>query len=175
MASSSHYHPQLLALPQLISAKQKISKIAAFYENNSSSNSLKAFFDTNIMSPTEFRQQLKSNLFVSLTDEELGAMVVYLDRIGDKTVTCDEFIKQFFVLGKEYNEKLHLIHREESNRRESRYKVYLSRHDERYKRIISKNIDVNYSMKDQVSGLNKIAYSSFHYKPSSNGLKVLFH
>eukprot|EP01035_Chromulina_nebulosa_P019545 gene19545-25443_t len=70
MSIPSHDHPYLLSLPTLISAKKKLAKVAAFYDTKGRS-SLKAFFETPYMNPTEFREQLKRNFLIQLTDEEL--------------------------------------------------------------------------------------------------------
>ena len=97
-------NPYLLTLPQLISAKKKIGKVATFYDPKKSS--FKGF-DSQALTPTEFREQLRRNFLVKLSDDELGAIVVLFDKDGDREIDSSEFINEFFKLGKQEKSKFY--------------------------------------------------------------------
>ena len=82
-------NPYLLTLPQLISAKKKIGKVATFYDPKKSS--FKGF-DSQALTPTEFREQLRRNFLVKLSDDELRAPHFSHDADG---VADDECRSQF--------------------------------------------------------------------------------
>ena len=71
-------NPYLLTLPQLLSAKKKIGKVAATFDANKVS--LRGF-DSESLNPTEFREQLRRNFELQLTDAELGAIVLLCDKV----------------------------------------------------------------------------------------------
>jgi hypothetical protein len=71
-------NPYLLTLPQLISVKKKIGQLAAFYDP--SKTSLKAF-DSEELNPTQFREQLRRTFGIEITNAELGAIVLYCDKV----------------------------------------------------------------------------------------------
>ena len=76
--SSTDRNPYLLTLPQLLSAKKKIAIVAANY------NPLKDTrqgFESEYLTPAEFREQLRYNFNLQLTNAELGALVVLCDRV----------------------------------------------------------------------------------------------
>ena len=93
----------MLCLPQLLSAKKKIGLVAAFYDHQD--DTLKLFANGTNMNPTQFREQLRRIFFIKLTDEELGAMICYFDKDGDKCVSSDEFVREFFLLGQKEKRK----------------------------------------------------------------------
>lgn len=72
-------NPYLLTLPDLLSAKKKLAVVAASYDP--AKTSMKGFEGLSL-DPTEFREQLRRNFLVSLTNAELGALVMYFDRVG---------------------------------------------------------------------------------------------
>ena len=90
-------NPYLLTLPQLMTAKQKIGKVACFYDPLKTSLSA---FHAETLEPREFREQLRRTFFITLSDEELGAIVTMFDN-GEKKVDCIQFINEFFRLGKQ--------------------------------------------------------------------------
>jgi Ca2+-binding EF-hand superfamily protein len=98
-------NPYLLTLPQLISAKKKIGQLAAFYDPEKCS--FKGF-DASALTPTEFREQLRRNFLIRLTDAELGAIVLLFDKDGDREIDSSEFINEFFRLGKQQKKKFFL-------------------------------------------------------------------
>ena len=77
-------NPYLLTLPELLSAKKKISRVAAHYDPEKTSfKGLECLY----LDPTEFREQLKRTFLILLTDAELGALVTLLDTVSDMAVT----------------------------------------------------------------------------------------
>jgi len=94
--SAQHDNPFLLTLPELMSAKKKIGRVACFYDREKMG--LKGF-DSHSLTPSEFRSQLRSNFLIELTNAELGAIIIYFDKDGDGTVDTVEFINEFFKLG----------------------------------------------------------------------------
>ena len=90
-------NPYLLTLPQLMSAKKKIGRVAAFFDPTKTS--LKGF-EATVLTPTEFREQLRRGLDIIVTNAELGALVFLFDKTGDGVVDCVEFTNEFYRLGK---------------------------------------------------------------------------
>lgn len=185
------HNPQLLSLPQLISAKHKIGITAAFY--NPTTSSLKSFLDVETMTATEFRQQLVKNLDITLTDEELGAIVMYLDSNGSKTVNTDEFVKEFFELGmviiaqfisfyiienslltsgRLEKNKIAYQHREEKKRREMRVKKWRMQKEEIFTKLTALEVDNKFTERDQNSALEKLAKVAFEYDKIKGRLDV---
>jgi hypothetical protein len=77
VAGMANTNPYLLTLPQLISAKKKLGVVAASFDPNFYSMS---GFDVETLDPSQFREQLRRNFFINVTDAELGALVVLFDR-----------------------------------------------------------------------------------------------
>jgi hypothetical protein len=90
-------HPHLMTMPELHTAKEKLGDVAAHYDG------LKYNFEgfsAEELEPYEFRQQLQSMFKVTLSDEELGALVTYFDEDEGGTISLSEFMHEFFRLGK---------------------------------------------------------------------------
>ena len=68
-------------------------------------------FDTVALDPTEFREQLRRNFQINLTDEELGAIIYLFDKDGDKKIATTEFRNEFLRLGKQEKQKFILCHK----------------------------------------------------------------
>ena len=101
-------NPYLLTLPQLMTAKQKIGKVACFHDPFKTSLSA---FQTEALEPTEFRELVRRTFYITLTDEELGALVTMFDN-GEKKVDCIQFITEFFRLGKQEKMKMKMQKKE---------------------------------------------------------------
>jgi hypothetical protein len=71
-------NPFLLTRPELLSAKRKIAQVAAGYDPLKTS--FKGF-ESHSLDPTTFREQIRQNLLISLTNAELGALVTLLDKV----------------------------------------------------------------------------------------------
>ena len=80
-------------------ALSKIANVAAFYDA-SRVNSLAAFEGAR-MAPRLFREQLRSNLRLQFTPQELSALIDRYDVDGDGSVHCGEFVNEFFRLGRQ--------------------------------------------------------------------------
>eukprot|EP01036_Dinobryon_divergens_P001823 gene1823-2394_t len=76
--ATSDKNPYLLTLPQLLSAKKKIGKVAANYNPQKDS---RQGFESESLTPSEFREQLRYNFDLHLTNAELGALVVLCDPV----------------------------------------------------------------------------------------------
>ena len=71
-------NPYLLTLPQLLSAKKKLGRVAAYYDP--AKTSFKGF-ESQALDPTEFREQLRRTFQIQLSNAELGALVVLFDKV----------------------------------------------------------------------------------------------
>ena len=80
------------------SALFKVAEVSAFYDKGRV-NSLAAFEGAR-MTPQLFREQLRSNLRLSFTPQELSALVDRYDVEDNGNVHCGEFINEFFRLGR---------------------------------------------------------------------------
>ena len=78
MSRNQSTNPYLLTLPQLISVKKKIGKLAAFYDPKKTPMDA---FDSEELNPTQFREQMRRTFGIELTNAELGAIVVYCDKV----------------------------------------------------------------------------------------------
>jgi hypothetical protein len=71
-------NPYLLTLPELLSAKKKISRVSAHHDPEKTSfKGMECLY----LDPTQFREQLKRTFLIVLTDGELGALVTLLDTV----------------------------------------------------------------------------------------------
>jgi len=161
-------NPYLLVLPQLMSAKKKIGRVSAFYDPTKISL---AGFDSVCLDATQFREQLRQNLNVILTDEELGALVYLFDKNGDGFIDTAEFKNEFFRLGKQDRDKFnhHKAQEKEKHRRriarlEAKQKAYL----ERFSRS---NVAESWTEAQQANAIKKIAHVAFSYDSFKGGLE----
>ena len=89
-------NPFLLTRPELLSAKRKIAQVAYGYDPRKIS--FKGF-ECHSLDPTTFREQIRHNLLIHLTNAELGALVTFFDKDNDGNVNCAAFISEFLRLG----------------------------------------------------------------------------
>lgn len=78
MSIAGENNPFLLARPELISAKKKLSLFSSTYDPLKTN--LKGF-EVYSLTPTEFKEQLKNCCQIYLTSEELGALVLLFDKV----------------------------------------------------------------------------------------------
>lgn len=71
-------NPFLLTRPELLSAKRKIAQVA--YGFDPRKISFKGF-ESHSLDPTTFREQIRHNLLIHLTNAELGALVTLFDKV----------------------------------------------------------------------------------------------
>ena len=169
---STHENPYLLSLPCLLSAKKKLGLVAAF--NDPNDPALKAFMDCDNYNPTEFREQLRRNFFIHLTDEELGALITFFDKDGDRHVSGEEFFRTFFSLGQKEKTKIFLLQKEESKRRQYRQNKYLHDLRNRYEKLSKDNVSYQYNENDEKSAISKLSQAAFNFDHSSNSIDVSF-
>jgi hypothetical protein len=71
-------NPYLLTRPELLSAKKKLGQSSATYDP--SKTSLKGF-EAHSLDPTQFREQLRRILRITVSNAELGALVLLFDTV----------------------------------------------------------------------------------------------
>lgn len=190
MAASASSNPYLLTLPQLISAKKKIGELAAYFDHEKTS--LKAF-DGEELNPTEFREQLRRTFGIEITNAELGAIVLYFDKVryvhlyillsyahhvlfflwllqdGDGNISSSEFRKEFFRLGKQERMKQMMNHQELQKRLANARK---QKEDERKQRMLDMvrfKVADTWTKEEEESAIRKITDVAFSYDPQQLG------
>mmetsp|Transcript_10477 Transcript_10477/g.15974 ORF Transcript_10477/g.15974 Transcript_10477/m.15974 type:complete len:547 (-) Transcript_10477:149-1789(-) len=144
----------LLTLPELLSAKKKLALASVDYDPQKVS--LKGF-DSYSLDPTEFREQLRRNFLLLVTNAELGALVKYLDRDNNGRVNCAAFIYEFLRLGNIERKKI-LERQKESEIKIEKKK--LKRLEEREKvlaRLCRYNVPKSFTEEDKKSAISKFA------------------
>ena len=153
-------NPYLLTLPQLISAKKKIGRVAAFYDPKKMS--FKGF-DAEALDPTQFREQLRRNFLISLSDSELGAIVLLFDKDGDGQIDSTEFINEFFRLGRQerekFNQKVALVTKRKLAEKEKRRQT----HEAKFVALTKVKIPTTFTKEDEKRAVRKVAEVSFSY------------
>lgn len=162
-------NPYLLTLPQLISAKKKISLVAAFYDPKK--YSLKGF-DSTGLDATEFRQQLRRNFNIQLSDAELGAIVFLFDRDGDGKVDSIEFINEFFRLGNEEKNRMRYFQQQSEERVERMKHKLEQKRLAKVEQLTAVRVASTWTEDDEISAIRKIARVSFTYDSLKGGLEV---
>jgi len=154
-------------MPSLMSAKKKIAKIAAFYDPYKVSLN---GFDSTYLDATQFREQLRRNLGVLVSDEELGALVFLFDQNGDGYVDSVEFINEFFRLGKQERKKFILNHKDEKERIALWQQSQKEKKAQRFKDFTKSNIATSWTPEEEKSAIVKLANVAFTYDPLKGGL-----
>ncbi len=166
---SESANPYLLTLPQLMSAKKKIGKVSAFYDPLKVSLS---GFDSVCLDATQFREQLRRNINVVVTDEELGALVFLFDKNGDGFVDSVEFKNEFFRLGKQERQKFNNEKKEE----QARIAAWHNAHEEQQKRYLEKfsatKVADTWTTAQEKNAIRKIAKIAFTYDNYKGGLEA---
>jgi len=161
-------NPYLLVLPQLMSAKNKIGRVSAFYDPTKISL---AGFDSVCLDATQFREQLRQNLNVILTDEELGALVYLFDKNGDGFIDTVEFKNEFFRLGKQDRDKFN-HHKAQEKEKHKKRKAKLEAKQKAYLERFSKsNVSDTWTEAQQANAIKKIAHVAFSYDSFKGGLE----
>mmetsp|Transcript_9123 Transcript_9123/g.12612 ORF Transcript_9123/g.12612 Transcript_9123/m.12612 type:complete len:608 (+) Transcript_9123:32-1855(+) len=162
-------NPYLMTLPSLISAKNKLSQIAENYDPNR--YSLKGF-DSEKLTPTQFRQQLMRNFRINITDEELGALIYLFDSDGEQTVDSMEFITEFFRLGKLERKKVIKEKRERVMRIERMKQMEEEKRLRAAKASIDAQVAENWTPEDENSAIKKLTRAAFCYDATRGGLEA---
>lgn len=164
---ASHVNPYLLTLPQLISARKKIGMVAAYYDPVL--YSLEGFA-AHELNPTEFREQLRRNFFITLTDAELGALVYYFDRDGDGKVNSSEFVHEFFKMGKRERRKIELSHQDERVRIDTAKQKIDQHRDAKFSAFAKTRIADKFTPEEKASAVDKVKKVAFEYDSFKGGL-----
>ena len=168
----SFTNPYLQALPELLSAKQKLGDLASF--NDARKLDLSGF-KTDPLEPYSFRQQLEKVFHLKLSDAELGALVTLFDKNGDGLISHKEFFHDFFQLGKERRDVKMLIHKNRRKRQDDQLNEML---DELLSVIApptSIELPVSWTEEHEVSAGKKILKAALAYDGKRFLLKVSSH
>jgi len=153
-------NPYLMTMPQLISAKKKIGQIAAYYDPAKSSF---RGFDASALTPTEFREQLRRNFLVRLTDQELGAIVLLFDKDGDGEVDSTEFINEFFRLGKQEKTKFFLKKKAlDATLQKAKAKAQ-AEHEAKFVELATPKFPETWTKEEERNAVRKVAKVAFTY------------
>lgn len=158
-----------MTLPSLISAKNKLSKIAENYDPNR--YSLKGF-DSQALTPTQFRQQLIRNFGINLNDAELGALISLFDSEGEHTVDSMEFITEFFRLGKLERKRVIKQKKERIERIERMKKEEEDKREDALRKSLEAQIAPAWTADDEDSAIRKLTRAAFCYDSSRGGLEA---
>jgi len=152
-----------------MSAKNKLSKIAENYDPNR--YSLKGF-DSEKLTPTQFRQQLMRNFRINVTDEELGALIYLFDSDGEQTVDSMEFITEFFRLGKQERKKVLKEKRDKLMKIERMKQLEEEKRVRAAKASIDAQVAENWAPEDENSAIKKLTRAAFCYDSTRGGLEA---
>ena len=110
MTSSSNMKDNmyLMTVPELLSAKEKLSAVASYYDP--ARYTFEGFQAKNL-EPYEFRQQISRIFQIELTDKELGCITSYFDD-GTGRIPLYLFMHEFFQLGRIRKERRQLASRQ---------------------------------------------------------------
>ncbi len=169
---SESANPYLLTLPQLMSAKKKIGRVAAFFDPKKISLS---GFDSVCLDATQFREQLRRNLNVIVTDEELGALVFLFDKNGDGFVDSVEFKNEFFRLGKQERSKFNMAQKAEKARIESWQVKNRERQREYLEKFSLTKVATKWTEAEEREAIQKLAHIAFTYDAFKGGLESFDH
>jgi Ca2+-binding EF-hand superfamily protein len=160
--------PYLLVLPQLMSAKKKLGRVAAFYDPTKISLS---GFESVCLDATQFREQLRRNMNIILTDEELGALVYLFDKNGDGFIDTVEFKNEFFRLGKQDRERFNYQKAQEKEKHEKRVAKNQAKQQAYLERFSKTNVADHWTEAQQRNAIKKIAHIAFTYDSFKGGLE----
>lgn len=143
-----------------MSAKSKIGRVAEVFDPLKHSM---AGFQSQSLTPTEFREQLRRNFRITLTDAELGAVVRLFDKDGDETIDSVEFINEFFKLGKEERKKIGLKSKQRADMVKSLMDKIQDRKEAQFARLQAIYIATSFSDDNMESALAKIRKVAFSF------------
>lgn len=160
-------NPYLLTLPELLSAKKKISRVSAHHDPEKTS--FKGF-ECLYLDPTEFREQLKRTFLIVLSDGELGALVTLLDTDKIGKVASATFINEFLRLGKIARDKEFTQVRVANERIIVKKKKFQAKREEIALRMIRYEIPKEWSVEEEESAQFKFGQAALSYDSSGNAL-----
>lgn len=160
-----------MTMPQLMSAKKKIGQVAAFFDPLKHSFS---GFDSVALDPTQFREQLRRNFLIHLTDAELGAVVFLFDKDGDGFVDSVEFINEFFRLGKQEKASFTQNKVEKEEKIAKRRKKFQEERKKRLQKLADIATTTTWTDDEERNAIKKIAKVAFCYDAMKGGLEGFF-
>lgn len=162
--SPSKENVHLLSVPELLSAKEKLSEIASFYDPGRYTF---GGFQSKNLEPFEFRQQISRIFQIELTDKELGCIAAYFDD-GTGRIPLYSFMHEFFQMGKQRKERRQIQSRQ---RRELQEAIVKKQREDFLATILprdSMRLPTSWTEQEEMGALqkyNKIAieYTGHHY------------
>ena len=120
------------------------------------------------MPPHVFKEQLKRVFNIQLSPPELGALMHFFDKDGDKVIDCSEFLITFFKLGfaeKEKRNKAELKAKaEKAALKEAKRKRIEAEEDRK-----AREFERNFTETDRQSAMAKIEQAAYLYDRNSPG------
>lgn len=90
-----------------VSAEKKIRVAAAYFTREKAVPiDIAKCFESQGLSPTQFRELLKNNFQIYLSPGELDAAMLMFDTDGDGSISCVEFLTNFFAMGSREKSRL---------------------------------------------------------------------
>lgn len=187
-----------MTLPQLLSAKKKIGKVAAFHDPTKNSfagftGSLISSYPYHItiyltsfhltschlgylviaaqaLNPSEFREQLRRNFSITLDDAELGATIMMFDKDGDGQVDSVEFINEYFRLGKQERAKRNMYHRDREVKIEQDRRRMMAEREERFLSLLKPTVSDTWTAEEEQEAMRKVARVAYTYDREKDNL-----
>jgi len=170
-------NPFLLTRPELLSAKRKIAQVA--YGFDPRKISFKGF-ESHSLDPTTFREQIRHNLLIHLTNAELGALVTLFDKDNDGRVNSAAFISEFLRLGSIERKKVIAHEKECVEGIERRKQKYLEEREKSFEKLRRNVLKTTFTEEEAKSAYEKFSllaighdvYNSSALRGFENGGKL---
>ena len=117
---------------------------------------LEELVDADALHLTAFREQLRRQFQVVLTDPQLCGLFAHFDKNGDGTVSGSEFLAAFYKLGRAERIRRLARKREEDARRARKRADFVSNIADRYGKLSQADVDWNYGDADVHSAVAKV-------------------
>lgn len=147
-------NPFLLTRPELLSAKRKIAQVA--YGFDPRKISFKGF-ESHSLDPTTFREQIRHNLLIHLTNAELGSLVTLFDKDNDGRVNSAAFISEFLRLGSIERKKVILHEKECVEGIERRKKKYFDEREKSFEKLRQNVLKTTFTEEESKSAFEKFS------------------
>ncbi len=112
--------------------KAKIGKVAAYYDP---ARIRLDGFTAAELDPTALKEQLRRNFDIKVTPGELGAIMLMFDKDGNGTVSCAEFLHEFFKIGRATKDTANRLNIEEKNTRKKHHDERIAVRKEKYAQL----------------------------------------
>ena len=159
--ASGPYYSQL----QVAAVKAKIGKVAAYYDP---ARIRLDGFNSAELDPTALKEQLRRNFDIKLTPAELGAIMVMFDKDGNGTISCAEFLHEFFKIGRATKDTANRLNVAAKEDRKKKKEERIMKRKEKYAQlaIIPR---VNYSPEDLMAAKAKLEKIAEYWDKNRQG------